>query len=59
MQIVHVETPQHFQSIRDMFKEYFECVREDLGIDLGYQHIRLLTFEKYCGNIYTVGCDRL
>ena len=39
MRIIRVETPEHLESMRGLFKEYFQWVHDDLGIDLGYQGI--------------------
>lgn len=39
MEIVQAETPQHLEHIRALFREYFQWVTADHGIDLGYQKV--------------------
>ena len=39
MQIIQVETPEHLESIRELFREYFQFICDYLGVDLGYQGV--------------------
>jgi putative acetyltransferase len=39
VEIVDVETPQHLEHIRQLFREYFRWVEDDLGFDIGYQGV--------------------
>jgi len=40
MKIAPVESDQQLAQVRELFGEYFEWVRVDLGIDLGYQGVQ-------------------
>jgi len=40
LDIVQVETLEHLDNIRQLFGEYFEWIRVDLGLDMGFQGVQ-------------------
>ena len=39
VKIAQATTPQHLEHVRALFREYFGWVKNDHGINLGYQHV--------------------
>jgi putative acetyltransferase len=39
MEIIHADSPVHMTQIKILFREYFDWLAKDFGVDMSYQHI--------------------